>query len=468
MKRRESHWLTWITDSVRPIRSGSRAAQPGQVLVIFALSIFVLIGFVALAVDAGYLMAQRRQAQSAADGAAMAAAKAYQRNEIANIQSAGSSYAIANEFTAGEVSIEQHATYTSTANGSYVKCVRATITHDADQFFVGVIYSGPWQVTAVGVACSDPEPREYALQATDPDGDGIKAGGASDLTITGEGGAMSNADIDLCGSASWIQVDGPLDAYNGIDICNNANVVSDAPNPRAEMVPDPFAPPNLAEPNCSGYGPSQTFPQATYQNPPLDQRWDPANPSDPWVPDVRLGTGPGTGDEGPRQRFKPGKYPDGISISKSFDVFFEPGLYCIGGNGLKLTTNTGTLDVLGEDVMLYFYGSNSMLDINSQNVNAEFANDGSGTCTQAACAAKIVVFYGRPATCDDLRLNGNVVTLTGVLYAPCSEIILAGNGNLTVTGQVIGGEISVAGGNQVVINYESDLEITPSQVRLVD
>ncbi len=44
----------------------------GQVLILFALASFVLVGIMALALDAGYLMAERRQAQAAADSAALA------------------------------------------------------------------------------------------------------------------------------------------------------------------------------------------------------------------------------------------------------------------------------------------------------------------------------------------------------------------------------------------------------------
>ena len=39
----------------------------GQVMIIFAMAALVLVGFVALAVDTGFLMAEKRQTQSAAD-----------------------------------------------------------------------------------------------------------------------------------------------------------------------------------------------------------------------------------------------------------------------------------------------------------------------------------------------------------------------------------------------------------------
>lgn len=460
-----SHRPQRSVETASSAASKGRAAQPGQVLVIFALAIFVLVGFVALAVDAGFLMAERRQAQAAADGAAMAAAKAYQRNESASIEAVAHGYANEYGFNESEVAPLPMESYTSPTGVGYAKCVQVTVTRDVTQFFIGAIYGGDWQVIAEGVACSTPEVRKYAMIAKDPDGKGITAAGGADVTITGGGGAMSNGDSDFCGSAAWIQADGPLDASQGIDICNNANVVSNPPNPRAEEIPDPFE--TYAEPSCSGYGPSETY---TNKNPAATERW----PASPWVPDVDLGAKDAKDYGTQQQRFKPGKYPNGISISNSFDVFFEPGLYCIGGDGLNLTTNVGGLDVVGEDVMLYFYGSKSKLNINSQHANVKFANQSNLCVAGDGGPACIVVFYsrgqisGQAQTCQDLRLNGNVVTLTGVVYTPCSPIELAGNGTLTVNGQIVGGEIDVKGGNQVVVNYQNGLSSDPSQVYLVD
>ncbi len=51
--------------------TGSR----GQVLVMFGMMLFLLFGIIALSVDAGFLMAERRQVQNSADAAALAAAK---------------------------------------------------------------------------------------------------------------------------------------------------------------------------------------------------------------------------------------------------------------------------------------------------------------------------------------------------------------------------------------------------------
>ncbi len=66
-------------------RPPSAAERPdGQILVIFALSLLVLIGMAGLALDGGSTFAQRRDQQTAADMAALAAANDYMINHNAS------------------------------------------------------------------------------------------------------------------------------------------------------------------------------------------------------------------------------------------------------------------------------------------------------------------------------------------------------------------------------------------------
>jgi hypothetical protein len=328
------------------------------------------------------------------------------------------------------------------------------------QFFLGAIYSGDWQVSATGVACTEDEPREYALIALDPNGDGIRAGGTADVVISNGGGAMSNSSGDYCGSTQWIQTDGPLDAYDGIDICNNANVVSLPPNPSAAQVTDPMA--GVSEPNCGG------LPIYTETDP--DVRY----PDDGWEPDVLLNGPDSTDYSSDEQRFKPGHYPNGIDIRANFDdVVFEPGLYCMGDD-LSLNTNSDQLTVTGSDVMFYFYDEATAV-INGQHVDVTFDSIvDPGDCSNPPTAQCALFFYsrgvvsGQPQDCEELRLNGNDVNLEGYFYAPCSLVSLEGNGDLIITGQALAGEIYVRGGNDVTINYISNLDVDPAQVYLVE
>jgi len=70
------------TDSGRR-PSSSRAASPrGQILIVTALALPILLGATALALDAGYLFDYQRRMQTAADSAALAAAFELQRDSF--------------------------------------------------------------------------------------------------------------------------------------------------------------------------------------------------------------------------------------------------------------------------------------------------------------------------------------------------------------------------------------------------
>jgi hypothetical protein len=66
---------------VAPFKKGGRGDHPGQVLVIFGISVLVLIFFIGLAIDAGSVYVTYGQLKRAVDGAAVAAANTFKRGE---------------------------------------------------------------------------------------------------------------------------------------------------------------------------------------------------------------------------------------------------------------------------------------------------------------------------------------------------------------------------------------------------
>ncbi|MDQ3345305.1 MAG: pilus assembly protein TadG-related protein, partial [Chloroflexota bacterium] len=55
------------------LRISDGGRERGQVLIMFALALVVLLGFAGLAIDVGRLVAERRHVQNAADAGALAA-----------------------------------------------------------------------------------------------------------------------------------------------------------------------------------------------------------------------------------------------------------------------------------------------------------------------------------------------------------------------------------------------------------
>lgn len=100
----------------------------GQTLVIVALSLFALIGLMAVAIDGGNLMAERRRMQNAADAGALAGAHEICFGNPANAVAVAQDYAM-NKNGADQADVLVQATYT----------VYVTTTETVDTYFAGLI-----------------------------------------------------------------------------------------------------------------------------------------------------------------------------------------------------------------------------------------------------------------------------------------------------------------------------------------
>src|SRR4029434_7297204 len=78
---------------VRVMRTSNAEQQKGFVLVMVALTLVILIGFVALGVDSGVLYSARTAAQEAADAAALAGAFTYINTPKATQPATATAYA---------------------------------------------------------------------------------------------------------------------------------------------------------------------------------------------------------------------------------------------------------------------------------------------------------------------------------------------------------------------------------------
>src|SRR5262245_50359920 len=108
--------------------------QRGVVLLMAAGVIFVLLAFLGLSFDVGYLDWQRRRAQTAADGAAMAGAWALQRG--GDLVTKGREGAALNFFTNGTdgVTVDLHNPPLQGAYAGNNRYVEAVVSQDAPSF----------------------------------------------------------------------------------------------------------------------------------------------------------------------------------------------------------------------------------------------------------------------------------------------------------------------------------------------
>jgi Flp pilus assembly protein TadG len=125
------------------------ARQDGQILVLFTLALVVLLGFAGLALDGGSAFAQRRDQQTAADLAALAAANDYLINgSMSQAIDRGRAVAAANRYThgAGTTTVD---IAIDTSNGVRVT---AGVRADHRNTLVGVLGMPTWEVSTVASA----------------------------------------------------------------------------------------------------------------------------------------------------------------------------------------------------------------------------------------------------------------------------------------------------------------------------
>jgi Flp pilus assembly protein TadG len=382
----------------------------------FALLLLGLVGFVALSIDGGYIMAERRQTQNAADAAALAAAKAIEdRLGASAVQAAAQSYGSLNAGANSAVSVSwPPSTGRFAGDAGYVQ---VTVTKQVRRFFVGAVYNGPWQVSASAVAGIEPEGFNAALLALNSNEGGIQTSGSTQIRVIG-GSVVSNYDINTSGSTS-ITADEYVVADDGFHT-SGATVIDGGRGERNDgpEVPDPLAdkisPPNLP-----------SFPG------------DPVNSVNP-----PNGTCQGYGEwNGGRYSVPPGTYSGGSScinvqniVSRTLE--FQQGQYRFnsgagisigGGNSRDIIMRGGTYNFLGGG-RISIGGSTPHFEM--QHGNYSFRGNNGGISIGGSAPNNILgggnFYFGDGAT---LRTGGsNFVTLNPGTY------IFDGGQGLTMSG----------------------------------
>jgi hypothetical protein len=299
-------------------REKSESAWPkdsGQVLVAVALLSVVLVGFLGVALDGGYMYLLRRRAQTAADAAAYAGTLEIWQNRLTNITAAARTDSAINGYThAGSTVVDVYNPPISGPWTGNIKFVEVVITQPYDPFFMQVLGFGSSPVRAravggvvgVGMGCI------HALNPED----------SATLMVTG--GATLNATA--CGVI--VNSDDPHAIHNTGGGCINAGSVDvvggvhtgSCVTPTPTQIPDPIADPLAGLPRPTITGCNET-------------NWS-----------HNSGTITLTPPAGGVYTFC-----GGISISGG-TVIFEPGLYILNGGGMSVSS---TAQVQGDGVTFY-------------------------------------------------------------------------------------------------------------------
>lgn len=200
-----------------------RNNERGQVLILTALALPVLLGFIALAVDVGVLFRAKRNVQIAADAAAMGAAMDYLYNgSVPSAQAAGMADATSNGFTngVGGVAVAIHCPPSTGPNtGAGNSFCEAIITQPNPVFFMAVFNRSSVTVGARAVAGSPTTSSGCVYVLSSSASPAMSLQGSFDFTatncgiivdsndsgalqFTGGGGTLTAASVSVVGGTS--------------------------------------------------------------------------------------------------------------------------------------------------------------------------------------------------------------------------------------------------------------------------
>jgi hypothetical protein len=456
--------------------------ERGQALVIIALAAVGLFGFSALAIDGSRVFSDRRNAQNAADTAALAAALAQVRGddyEAAAVDRAESNGYADDANSTVEVHLCSESGLTPQCEGlpggaNPSEFIQVKIVSTIPATFARILGRTHFTNVLTAIARSQgaiPSPLAYgsALASLKPDGDATLDGnGVVYLDVNNSGvfnNSQSNCGTQINGASGSYTVDTAFEFVSGA-YCNASGGTVLTPVVDANPIPYPpvitIPTPNIA---CSG---------------------NPTN-SPPLVGDTIT--------------YTPGNY-SGINLNTTYNVNFSPGNYCFYGN----VSITGTAKVIANDVNFLVAGGefttsgtstltcNNMLVHINGGTGMRFNGNSKVYCNNVTFFATTgdvswsgnlgirlfaptggdyenVLIYMPYGNHSDLTIQGNSSNeLTGSIIAVSSDIQIAGSSGTTgLHSQIIGYTVTLAGASNTVINYVPDEQYTqldPSAVML--
>ena len=386
--------LSGIAELLRRLRDD----RGGAVAVFFAVSVMMLLGMAAIAVDLSYLYSLRGKLQNTADAAVLAGAKELPDKDAATT--------VALSFGPKNMAVKQHGTVivgddVETGNWSFptrtftpgdepFNALRVTARRSDDNSnAVSLFFAQPLGFTtsdvvteAVSVLYNISVP---CLMSLDKTGAATAKVNNGTVKVDGCGFHVNSSDP----GALDIALNGTLEAES---ICVNGGVTGQGnSDPLAQLecpqVDDPLA--ELERPFVGGCDFNNTkFNSGTHI-------------------------------------LTPGVYCGGISLSGSAKVEFGEGTYIIDGGTLKVAGKTASME--GEEVSFYFTGDASL------NLAGQGTLDLSAP-TGDTDPLKGILFFGDPDSDPGVKHNisGNDnMSYDGTMYFPNNELAFTGNGTGT-------------------------------------
>lgn len=469
--------------------------ERGQILVLFAISVTVLLIVAALAFDTGMMLVERRDQQNAADAAALAGAR-YLITNPTRAESDAYAMAARNGFAdSDDVNVYVHIPPAHGLFRGLPGFIEVQIEASRSSIFGSVVGRTAWGIGAYAVAANQHGLRfgfgmlalnETACKAIHVSGSGHIYSAASIQSNS------SGADCDKPPpygfsrtGTSDIEID--VDAVDAV--CRTVGAIQN--QGKGEMTCDrveysfPLPDPLMGLPPVPMPEPADAMAPLGHAQPPPSNCPGAAIPPDEDNPQLCDVGGNGAAYADLSWILYPGLYPGGLQVSNGATAYLMPGIYWLGGGGFTTTTRGSVISVETEaDAVTASWGGGVLIYNSTLPASVgptDISLGGSGATlellplaapagSQEATYNGIVVFQARDVT-STVTLNGSdsVATVRGIVYVPEGEVKLNGNeGTLTVD-QIIA-DTFLIDGNKGTINVmrERGVDVVVSGVGLVE
>jgi hypothetical protein len=448
--------------------TGSRLARRGTVSVMVAASLTVLMGMMALTLDGGMLLTERRRAQATCDAAAMAAATVLYQNApsswgngpsqsvINSAKQAAKDLASANGYTNDKVTSVVHV-HSPPSMGPYANqngYVEVIVQYNMPRFFSTVFGSGTVAVTARSVAQGQWATFNAGVLILDYTGyAALNAQGNGAMTETGGPVIINSNNTDaVVDAGNGVMKAQEFDITGGLSVANTATFLT---APVANQVftglhptPDPLA-----------YLPVPSVPPDGVMTQILDT--------------ITLTPGRYTNlpvfTQGQTVILQQATYPNGAN-----------GIYYLDGCGFQSTGANIIMDaVYSGGVMIYNKPSSTD---SSQGISITGNPQGSVNIVPLTSGPYTgMSFWQDRNSAIPVQVAGNgTFNIDGTFYAAGATLTITGNGGVytgttgeTIDGSQIGSQfiskdLNLAGNGDIVIKYRGNGAARTKLLRLVE
>ena len=403
--------------------------ESGQTLILVALGLTCILGFVGFATDVGVLLHAKRNLQIAADAAALAGANQINIDST-KIVAAAKAASAQNGFTDGVNSVtvtpsNGPADGPHAGNASYVEAI---VTQTQPTFFMRLFNFTSMPVSARAVAFNGANNGSGCLHALNNNApDTINLQGH--FTVDAPGCQVLDNSSDPCG-LDFTGAAGNLTAGSVSVAGGSCGHVSDSN-------PPPVKGPQVSDPLANTYKPLTAAQVGTCSAPPSGNNWGPAAAGGTVC------------------------YSGNISINNN--VVLAKGTYVFTGSlGLQghgsitgpTVSSTDTTGTAG--VTIYLKGPNGNMDMGGSG-NSNISLSG------GSAAFPNVVIYQEPTDTHTVNMEGTPVSaLNGIIYLPSAMLELGGNSTTQIlTADLIVNKFFVFGNATVNISDFSATHNTP-------